>query len=258
MAKIDVLLHGQPLRTGEGIVGFCSVLLVEGQRSRTLVDVGHVGRRNSLLQALAERHLTPSDIDNVLVTHAHWDHAQNLDVLDDAAILIHPHERRYAQRPHPNDWATPAWSGSMIERQPTIVEVDEGYVIEPGITLMHTPGHSVGSLSVQVETDEGICVVSGDVLHYSSAALTRVNPVVFWDAEQASRSIDRIVDIADVIYPGHDRPFRVVNGAVEYLAPLSLRLMGVDRDEPGVTFDPSPAPRFVMPGIEEQSVPALP
>ena len=44
MPKLDVLLHGYRMNTQQGIVGFCSIILIEGQK-RTLVDVGHVGRR---------------------------------------------------------------------------------------------------------------------------------------------------------------------------------------------------------------------
>jgi len=41
-----------------GIVGFCTVLLIEGKK-RTLVDVGHVGHHTALLAALEKRGLTP-------------------------------------------------------------------------------------------------------------------------------------------------------------------------------------------------------
>ena len=58
MPKIDVLLQGSPLRTDVGIVGFCTVLLIEGKK-RTLVDVRHVGHRTALLAALEKRGLTP-------------------------------------------------------------------------------------------------------------------------------------------------------------------------------------------------------
>lgn len=253
MVSIDVLLDGQSVRTRQGIVGFCTVLLLEG-RERTLVDVGHVGRRNVLVEALRARGLTPADIDNVVVSHAHWDHAQNLDVFGAAKLLIHPDERRYAAAPHPNDWATPAWTGSMIEHErERIVEVDEGFEIEPGIRVLHTPGHSVGSISLLVDSEAGVCAVSGDVLHYSEAALTERNPVVFWDADQASASIKRLVSESDLIYPGHDRPFRVTaSRKIEYLRPLELTLFGVDPAEPGVTFEDAVQTYWVMPGSDEQ------
>ena len=256
MPKIDVLLHGSPLRTDVGVVGFCSVVLVEGQK-RTLVDVGHVGRRTALQAALDERGLKPADIDVTVMSHAHWDHSQNYDLFEHAPMLLHMWERRYAHRPHRNDWATPAWSGAMIEHQPAIQEVDEGYEIEPGVRVLHTPGHSPGSLSVLVETDEGLCAVTGDVLHYADVALTRKNPLVFWNEEDATRSISRILEVADVVYPGHDRPFRLVKGEIEYLEPMKMTITGVSPDDPGISFHTGPRLIWIMPGIEEQSVKSL-
>ncbi len=256
MPTIDVLLHGLPLRTDVGIVGFCSIVLIEGQQ-RTLVDVGHVGRRTFLLDALQKRGLTPADIDQTVMSHAHWDHSQNFDLFQHAPLLLHGWERRYARKPHRNDWATPSWTGAMIEYNSDIQEVDEGYAIEPGVRVMHTPGHSPGSISISVETDDGLCIITGDVLHYSNVALTRKNPLVFWNEEAATRSIDRIVEMADVIYPGHDRPFRIVNGGIEYLEPMSLTLTGVRQDDPGLKFDSTPHPVWIMPGIEEQTAQSL-
>ena len=145
----------------------------------------------------------------------------------------------------------------MIEHHPIIQEVDEGYEIEPGVRIIHTPGHSPGSISVMVETDDGLCAVTGDVLHYSNVALTRKNPLVFWNERDATRSIDRIVETADLIYPGHDRPFRVVNGAIEYLSSVKMTITGVNPDDPDISFDNSPRPVWVMPGVEEQTVESL-
>jgi len=251
MVSIDVLMDGQSVRSRQGIVGFCSLILVEG-RERTLVDVGHVGRRNVLIAALAQRGLTPGDIDNVVVSHAHWDHAQNLDLFGAAKLLIHPDERKYAGNPHPNDWATPAWTGDMVEHEwERLVEVEEGFEIEPGVRILHTPGHSVGSVSVLVDTEDGRCAISGDVLHYSEAALAERNPVVFWDDEQASASIRRIVAESDLIYPGHDRPFRLTaSRKVEYLRPLELTLFGLAPSD--VSVEDVVQTYWVMPGVEDQ------
>ena len=256
MPKVEVLLHGDPFRTDMGTPGFCSVVLVEGTK-RTIVDTGHVGRRSFLQTALQERGLTPADIDVTVMSHAHWDHAQNFDMFDDATMLIHQWERKYAGRPHRNDWATPRWTGAMIDFLSKVEAVEDGYEIEPGVWVMHTPGHSPGSIAVMVETDDGLVAVTGDVLHYGSVALSRVNPLVFWNPDEARRSIDRILETADAIYPGHDRPFRVVSGSIEYLAPRQITLSGIDPNDPGVRFDPSPRVPYVMPGIEEQTVQSL-
>ena len=256
MPKIDVLLHGFRFNTDAGIPGFCSVLLIEGKK-RTLVDVGHVGRRVVLENALKERGLTAADIDMVVMSHAHWDHNQNFDLFEHAPLLMHPWERKYAQHPHKNDWSTPKWTGAMIERHPTIVEVEEGYEIEPGVRVIHTPGHSPGSVCIVVDTDEGRCVLTEDVLLFAGQALTRTHPVVFWNEQQAIKSINRVLDEADIIYPGHDQPFRVVKGKIEYLEPMRLTITGISKEEPGLVFGEATSSIYIMPGIEEQTVESL-
>ena len=87
MPRVDVLLHGQSLRTDQGSLGFCSTLLIRGEKL-TIVDTGHVGRRQPLLAALERQGVKPADVDFALMTHAHWDHAQNYDIFDGATMLI--------------------------------------------------------------------------------------------------------------------------------------------------------------------------
>ena len=253
MATVDVLLHGWNFRADVGTVGFCSIVLITGQK-RTLVDVGHVGRRTFLQKAPEERGVAPSDIDVTVMTHAHWDHNQNFDLFYNAPVLIHRVERQYAHKPHRNDWATPQWTGVMVDHHPNVQEVEEGYEIEPGVNIIHTPGHSPGSISVAVETDEGLCAITGDVLHHAGVALSKQNPLVFWNEAQARQSIERILENADNIYPGHDRPFRLVKGEIEFLAPPDITFAALPPDMEGVKFDHGPIEPWVMPGIEEQTL----
>ena len=50
--------------------------------------------------------------------------------------------------------------------------------------------------------------------------------LIFWDVEEAKRSSRKILDVAPVLYPGHDRPFRQSGGQIEYLKPTSIRFAG--------------------------------
>jgi glyoxylase-like metal-dependent hydrolase (beta-lactamase superfamily II) len=251
--KIDTLLPGVSFGTDSGTPAFCSVLLIEGEK-RVLVDTAHVGRRTVIEAGLQERGLTPDDIDLVILTHAHWDHVQNIDLFRNARILVHPDERRYSHRPHRNDWATPQWTGVMLETMP-LFEAGEGYQVMPGMTIMDAPGHSPGSIGVVVETAQGKAVITGDAMHNAGIALSGQNPLVFWDAEQANRSIARMVQEADLLYPGHDRAFRLRDGEVEYVEPFRLALTNLSLEMEGLRFVPNP-PRqvWIMPGIEEQRV----
>jgi glyoxylase-like metal-dependent hydrolase (beta-lactamase superfamily II) len=255
--RIDVLLEGFSLGTDAGLPALCAVLLIEGpdaagRPTRILVDPAHVGRRTFLWEALERRGLSPGDIDLVVLTHAHWDHVQNIDVFEHAPLLLHPLERRYCQNPHPNDWATPAWTGDILERM-DIREISEGDELIPGVGVIELTGHTAGSIGITVASSDGVSLLTGDALHYASVALSRHNPLVFWDSRQAEASIDRALSLADVIYPGHDQAFRLDSaGAVDYVQPFQLGLTGIARDRPGLSFTNATREPWTMPGIEDQ------
>lgn len=258
MPTIDVVLQGYAMGTDTGHPALCGVFLIEGpdaegRHTRILVDPAHVGRRPYLWAALAARNLTPQDIDLVAVTHAHWDHVQNIDVFAHAPLLLHPDERLYSLNPHVNDWATPSWTGLMLESM-QIREVREGDEIIPGVGVIDMPGHSPGSIGITVGTVDGLAVITGDAIHFAGVALTKVNPLVFWDTAQATHSIERVVDLADVIYPGHDQPFRITAaGEIDFLVEKDITIIGLTPGMPGVRFQNAMSLAAAeMPGIEEQ------
>jgi len=252
MPKVTVLMSGSRLGTNIGIVGFCSVVLIEGER-RVLFDSAHVGRRTYLLAQLAAHGLTPRDIDAQVLSHAHWDHVQNAELFDHAPLIVHPDERRYAHHPHPNDWATPRWTGAILDLL-RAEDAGEGDVLMPGCRVIELKGHSPGSIGLEVETDDGVCVLTGDAIHNAPVAVRGENPLVFWNAEQATASIRRVVGMDALIYPGHDEPFRIRDGKVTYHGEQRVMLTNVGPGMPGVSFTPDvPAgPSWIMPGIEEQ------
>jgi N-acyl homoserine lactone hydrolase len=259
--RIDVVLDGFGINTSAGQIAMCEVVLIEGPGPdgspvRILVDPAHVGRRVFLLDALAGRGVTPADIDMVVLTHAHWDHVQNIDLFAHAPIYLHPDERRYCERPHPNDWATPAWTADILERA-AVHEIGDGAELIPGVGVVHLPGHSAGSIGITVRSDQGLSLITGDALHYASVALSRRPPLVFWNPDQALASIDRAVAMADIIYPGHDQPFRLTREReVEYLRPFSLTITGTLADRPGLSFYGKTREPWVMPGYEDHFRPA--
>ena len=158
----------------------CQVTLIEGPGLngapvRILVDPAHVGRRMVLVEALASRGLTPADIDMVVLTHAHWDHVQNVDVFAHAPVCLHPRERRYSDGPHPNDWATPAWTGAILERM-QVREIAEGDELIPGVGVLDLPGHSPGSIGITVQNEQGLSLITGDAVHRSSRGAEQAEP----------------------------------------------------------------------------------
>jgi glyoxylase-like metal-dependent hydrolase (beta-lactamase superfamily II) len=255
--KVEVLLQGYALDTDVGLAGFCMVALVEGldahgERKRILFDPAHVGRRTLLWDALAKRGLGPRDIDGVVLSHTHWDHVQNIDVFDHAPIMIHPYERAYSLRPHRNDWATPAWTGTILERQ-KLVEVAEGDQILRGVRVIDMPGHTPGGIGLAVETGAGLSVLVGDALPTARVARLGENMLIFWDAAAARDTISRVLKMADVIYPGHDRVFRVTkDNTIEYLEDFHMTISNVSDSLDDLGFEVKQLSQWIMPEIEEQ------
>lgn len=254
---VEVLLQGYSLDTNVGLAGFCTVTLVEGvdangEHKRLLFDPAHVGRRVVLYDALARRGLGPRDIDAVVLSHSHWDHIQNIDVFSHAPILIHPYERRYSLEPHVNDWATPAWTGAILERQ-KLAEISEGDQLLQGVRVMDMPGHTPGGIGLAVETADGLTVITGDALHHAKLVAIGENPLVFWDRKAAADTIARIVEVADVIVPGHDRAFRVAeNKKIEYVEDFQLSLYNVADGLDDLDWMEVKPSQYIMPGVEEQ------
>lgn len=258
--KVDTLLQGYRLDSNQGAIAFCSVVLLEapdaaGALRRVIVDTGHTGRRGPLEAALARRGLGRGDIDIVVCTHAHWDHIENLDLFDRAQVMLHKNERRYIKHPHRNDTGCPGWVDAVFERYgDRIREVEEGVEILPGIEVVDAPGHSAGTIAITARTDSGLAVVAGDSVQNSTVAVQGRNALVFWDEALAARTVDKLVAIADVIYPGHDQAFRIGPGRkVEYVERFELTLVHATPGDPGLSFDPGTEFRpVVMAGIEEQ------
>lgn len=230
MATVDVVLRGLFLSTNEGNFAPCAVYLVRAGDRTILYDFGHVGRRMKLAAALGRRGVDPAEIDTIVVSHSHWDHLQNIDMFANARILMHDAELDYATDPHHDDPATPRWSAAVLDRV-RLAPVGDGDEVCPGVHVLHLPGHTPGSIGLAVDTDDGLAVLSGDAVASAPDALAGETLNVFWSVEQADATNKRVVDLADVIYPGHDRPFRIVDkDRVEYLTeirPITVTVAGI-------------------------------
>jgi glyoxylase-like metal-dependent hydrolase (beta-lactamase superfamily II) len=223
MPSVTPILTGHLLTSDQGNPAFCSVLLVESAGRRALFDCGHAGRRRYLLAGLAAQGLTPADIDQVVISHAHWDHVQNADLFPDAEILIHPDELRYLDDPPPTDLGTPRWARGILDGMDlrTVVEGDE---VLPEVRVLELPGHTPGSIGLLA----GHAVLAADavptlaVLHACRAS---GHP---YDQELADASVEKVVTLAEVVYPGHDRTIRLdPDGEFEYAEiaqPLAFRV----------------------------------
>jgi methylmalonyl-CoA epimerase len=151
-------------------------LIVRGRRTM-LIDAGFgdktdeafgqtfaVDRRRNLDHALAEAGVAPEDIDIVLATHLHWDHAGGFTVRDpDGRLRPRFPRARYVVRrgewedaTHPNartrgnyrpDDFLPLMSAGVLEF------VDDDQTIMPGVRVQRTGGHTMHHQMVRIESN---------------------------------------------------------------------------------------------------------
>ena len=205
-------------------LGLSTIALVRGD-GNLLLDTGHYGNRNQLLNALNRLGMKPADIDTVILTHSHWDHALNLEVFGGADVVINSKELSHVNSIKGYDWATPSFLGRVLgERRVKVVEGDVAF--SKDVFLVETPGHSPGHQSVLVKTDGGSVLFSGDAMPTMRSYIREQPDYIMVSDEVARSSIRKMKSLKpDVIYPGHDRPFHVVDGCPEYISHSELKLV---------------------------------
>jgi N-acyl homoserine lactone hydrolase len=124
-----------------------------------LVDTGVGGPRQwladwrvvnrSVADALDELDMTPGDIGLVINTHLHFDHCGQNEVFKHAAFWVQRSELDRARRESP---ALADWFDFMDARFELL---DGDTDVLPGLSVITTPGHTVGHQSVLVRSEDG-------------------------------------------------------------------------------------------------------
>jgi len=195
-----------PLRTN------CYVLHDAAAGTALVVDPGDDAA--AVLAALGRLGSPP--VAAIVLTHCHWDHVQAVDAMRDACgapvaaraeehcVWAHEldHLRGHGhwdwalaadERPASNDPITPGWDGTID------VALDQHHD-QFGLDVVHTPGHSPGSISLVARADR--FVLTGDTLFPGGPGLTG------WPLSDFPAIIDsvaRLFALPDetVVLPGH-------------------------------------------------------
>jgi glyoxylase-like metal-dependent hydrolase (beta-lactamase superfamily II) len=203
-----------------------------GDRNWVLVDAGVPGTRGLIEEAAAERFGLGARPSAIVMTHGHFDHIGALEELArkwDAPVYAHALERPYLDGTAAYPPGDPSVGGGMMAamarfypRGPVDVSGQLATLPEdgsvpgmPGWRWIHTPGHSVGHVSLWREEDGAL--IAGDAFvtteQESAYAVAVQDPVmhgppmyytVEWD--KARQSVQRLAALRPkIVVTGHGR-----------------------------------------------------
>jgi N-acyl homoserine lactone hydrolase len=202
MAAIDVLLGGFFGKSNRGYLGWSGCYLATTPSGRRLLfDTAGYNERGMLVQLLAERGVAPQQIDCVVLSHLHFDHAANWDLFPGAEIVVHKEELAYAQSPEA-DGAILRYPVSTLRAHRRLRVIGgENEMLEEGIGILHVPGHTPGAIALAL----GDTVLCGDALKSRWDLRGHLGPPC-WNLSCAKSSIEKLSRIGERLYPGHDSP----------------------------------------------------
>lgn len=158
-----------------------SYAFVDDDGSVTLVDCGLKRAPGKIVRALAAIGKHPRDVQRILLTHAHFDHAsgaaQMVSESSADGVDVHEADAGYIEsgKRAPGDAATT--SGRLMARtpwgdfQPTPVaqRLHDGDVlpVAGGLRILHTPGHTPGHVSL-LHPSSGVLITGDSIFNMNS------------------------------------------------------------------------------------------
>jgi glyoxylase-like metal-dependent hydrolase (beta-lactamase superfamily II) len=209
--------------------GITNCHLLGRPRRWILVDAGCRGRHEIFFRGLGRLAIAPRDIRLIVVTHVHFDHVGSLAAIREGCgcpVAVHAAEAGLLREgrivlPPGTRW----WSRRLIasaRRQLRIVEalyrfdpVDPEILVEEELDLsgfgvearvLHTPGHTAGSLTVLTAT--GHAAVGDLAVNYCPLGAKRYSPPFGDSLAEVERQWRRLwVAGARWIHPAHGGSF---------------------------------------------------
>ncbi len=190
----------------------CYLLLDD---KNAIIDVG--GDIKFILEAIS-KYIDPKDLDYVILTHSHYDHAAAAGHFKGIAkIAIHKDEYSLLKA---QNFTSYLFGVSFKPFEPDLM-LKGGEVIELGnlrLEVIHTPGHSPGSICLYEANKKWL--FSGDTV-FAHGSFGRVD-LPGGSARELIRSLEKLSKLdVENLYPGHEDV--VEGGASKHIA-NSLRI----------------------------------
>ena len=164
-----------------------------------------------LVKRLDALGLEPDNVDLVVISHLHYDHAGGAQLFPKSELVVQRDEYAYAHYPasffesfyYRKNFDLPGYRWRLLDGDTELM---------PRVTALRTDGHTPGHQSLLVELPEtGPVILAADSCYWQEHIDKERVPGVVWNPTQALHSIKKLKTIARLtgarIFPGHDPNF---------------------------------------------------
>jgi len=203
-----------------GVEGQAAAFLIDADEP-VVVDTGLQDCAGNVLDAVEEVGVAHEDVEYVVVTHVHLDHAGGVgevaDACHNADILAHERSvkyltddesaRRLVEKVHAvDDGLGDAYGGIETVDTDRVVTVEDEKTLDLGdrtLELFETTGHAPHHLSLYDDESEALFVVDEGCAYFEGRETVTTPPPNF-DYEETLKSFDRFEEYdADYLLYGH-------------------------------------------------------
>jgi glyoxylase-like metal-dependent hydrolase (beta-lactamase superfamily II) len=141
------------------------------------------GGERWVLKALAAAGVAPDEIDTVVYSHLHNDHAGNCHLFPRARHVFQDAEWKELLDPLPSMRIRGDYDQSLVPEMKNLCcqRVCGDGELFPGLAFILTPGHTAGSQCLLVSTKSGVYNVAGDTVHVLPIAFPQMTEMTLMD-----------------------------------------------------------------------------
>ena len=160
-----------------------------------LLNQGVVPKGQSIVEQLAALDISPRDLDFVILTHLHTDHASGLRQLTEAKKILVSEDELRDTRKFPIRYASDMWHGVNFEpfafADTGVGSVGKSFDLfgDGSIELVNIPGHTSGLAAVKVNRNGKFVLLFSDGGYAKKSWQELISPGTALDEELAFKSL---------------------------------------------------------------------
>jgi glyoxylase-like metal-dependent hydrolase (beta-lactamase superfamily II) len=215
-----------------------NVFLIRTGESYTMIDCGVPPDAKKIIETLRTHNIDLPNIKTIVLTHSHFDHiggVAKVVAATGASVLAHADDIPYIQgeKPLPSRSFGQKMINLLMAKMQSLTQnfkvdraVKDGDLVDESaqMTVVHTPGHTPGSISIHLKRSGKEILFCGDAI-FNAHPITRRSglqlpmKIVSVDMKAVADSVEKIRAMKiDVLCCGHGAP--IFDGTQEKLVNL--------------------------------------